>query len=233
MAALAGRRHALALANGSVALDVALRLAGVQRDDEVLVSAFSYIATTNSIFWQGARPIFCDIDPVTLNVDLADARARLTPTTPAFLVADYCGSPPDYDALEAFYGRILGQHRLAAAGPHRFRDLGLGAGYDHRAHTRLVRPAPDMDDHRHARDRCQRLAGQACRAEPSRDQNDRTRRNVIASGRGPRLHIPPRALHREAEGAAPCRKRGRWSTHPMCAAQGRRPMLEFWEPTRI
>ena len=65
MAALAGRRHALALANGSVALDVALRLAGVQRDDEVLVSAFSYIATTNSIFWQGARPIFCDIDPAT------------------------------------------------------------------------------------------------------------------------------------------------------------------------
>ena len=102
MAALGGRRHALALANGSVALDVALRLAGVQRDDEVLVSAFSYIATTNSIFWQGARPIFCDIDPVTLNVDLADARARVTPTTRAFLVSDYCGSPPDYDAIEAF-----------------------------------------------------------------------------------------------------------------------------------
>jgi perosamine synthetase len=102
MAALAGRRHALALANGSVALDVALRLAGVQRHDDVLVSAFSYIATTNSIFWQGARPVFCDIDPVTLNVDLADARARLTPATRAFLVSDYCGSPPDYDAIEAF-----------------------------------------------------------------------------------------------------------------------------------
>jgi perosamine synthetase len=102
MAVIAGRRHALALANGSVALDIALRLAGVKRDDEVLVSAFSYIATTNSIFWQGARPIFCDIDPLTLNVDLADARARLTPTTRAFLVSDYCGSPPDYNAIEAF-----------------------------------------------------------------------------------------------------------------------------------
>ena len=102
MAQLAGRRHALALANGSVALDIALRLAGVGRDDEVLVSAFSYIATTNSIFWQGARPIFCDIDPVTLNVDLDDARARLTSTTRAFLVSDYCGSPPDYHAIEAF-----------------------------------------------------------------------------------------------------------------------------------
>jgi perosamine synthetase len=102
MAALAGRRHALALANGSVALDVALRLAGVGAGDDVLVSAFSYIATTNSIFWQGSRPVFCDIDPVTLNVDLADAQARLTPATTAFLVADYCGSPPDYDAIEAF-----------------------------------------------------------------------------------------------------------------------------------
>jgi perosamine synthetase len=102
MARLAGRRHALAVANGSVALDVALRLAGVRAGDDVLVSAFSYIATTNSIFWQGARPVFCDIDPGTLNVDLDDARARLTPTTRAFLVADYCGSPPDYDAIEAF-----------------------------------------------------------------------------------------------------------------------------------
>jgi perosamine synthetase len=102
MAQLAGRRHALALANGSVALDIALRLTGVERGDEVLVSAFSYIATTNSIFWQGARPIFCDIDPLTLNVDLDDARARLTSTTRAFLVSDYCGSPPDYHAIEAF-----------------------------------------------------------------------------------------------------------------------------------
>jgi perosamine synthetase len=102
IAVIAGRQHALALANGSVALDIALRLAGVKRDDEVLVSAFSYIATTNSIFWQGARPIFCDIDPVTLNVDLAEARARITPTTRAFLVSDYCGSPLDYDAIEAF-----------------------------------------------------------------------------------------------------------------------------------
>ena len=102
MARLAGRTHALALANGSVALDVALRLAGVGAGDDVLVSAFSYIATTNSIFWQGARPVFCDIDPVTLNVDLDDARARVTPATRAFLVADYCGSPADYDAIQAF-----------------------------------------------------------------------------------------------------------------------------------
>lgn len=102
MAQLAGRRHALAVANGSVALDVALRLAGIGRGDEILVSAFSYIATTNSIFWQGARPVFCDIDPTTLNVDLDDAKRRITPATRAFLVADYCGSPPDYDAIEAF-----------------------------------------------------------------------------------------------------------------------------------
>src|SRR5512133_2063329 len=68
-----GRRHGLAVANGSVALDVALKLAGVGPGDEVLVSALSYVATTNAILWQGARPVFCDVDPATLNVDAADA----------------------------------------------------------------------------------------------------------------------------------------------------------------
>ena len=104
-AARVGRRHGLAVANGSVALDVALKLAGIGPGDEVLVSALSYIATTNAIFWQGARPVFCDVDPATLNVDAADAARRITPQTRAFLVADYCGYPPDYDAIEALCRR--------------------------------------------------------------------------------------------------------------------------------
>jgi dTDP-4-amino-4,6-dideoxygalactose transaminase len=104
-AARVGRRHGLAVANGSVALDVALKLAGIGHGDEVLVSALSYVATTNAIFWQGARPVFCDVEPTTLNVDAADAERRITPRTRAFLVADYCGYPPDYDAIEALCRR--------------------------------------------------------------------------------------------------------------------------------
>jgi dTDP-4-amino-4,6-dideoxygalactose transaminase len=96
-----GRQHAVAVSNGTVALDLALSLAGIRPGDEVLVSALSYIATTNCIVRAGARPVFCDVDPHTLNIDPADAARRVTDRTRAVLVADYCGSSVDYDGLEA------------------------------------------------------------------------------------------------------------------------------------
>lgn len=98
-AALVGRREAVAVANGTVALDVALDLVGVAAHDEVIVSALSYIATTNSIVRRRATPVFCDVDPRTLNIDPDEVRRRITPRTKALLVSDYCGSPVDYDAL--------------------------------------------------------------------------------------------------------------------------------------
>jgi perosamine synthetase len=100
VAARVGRRHGIAVANGSVALDVAMKLAGVRAGDEVLVSALSYIATVNSVLLQGAIPVFCDVDPATLNIDPAEVQRRVTPRTRALLVADYCGSPVDYARLE-------------------------------------------------------------------------------------------------------------------------------------
>lgn len=99
LATLVGRRHGIAVANGTVALDVALRLAGIGPGDRVLVSALSYIATVSSIVLRGATPVFCDIDPATLNISAA-AVAAAAPGAKALLVADYCGSPVDYDALE-------------------------------------------------------------------------------------------------------------------------------------
>ena len=105
---LVERRHGVAVANGTVALDVALKLIGIEPGDEVLVSSFSYIATTNSIIWQGAIPVFCDIDSATLNIDPADVERRVSSRTRAILVADYCGSPVDYDALTA----ICAAHEL-------------------------------------------------------------------------------------------------------------------------
>jgi perosamine synthetase len=78
-----------------------MKLVGVEAGDEVLVSALSYIATTNCIVWQGARPVFCDVDPRTLNIEPAEVARRVTPRTKALLVADYAGSPVDYTRLEA------------------------------------------------------------------------------------------------------------------------------------
>jgi perosamine synthetase len=100
VAARVGRRHGIAVANGSVALDVAMKLAGVRAGDEVLVSALSYIATVNCILLQGAIPVFCDVDAATLNIDPDEVARRLGPRTRALLVADYAGSPVDYARLE-------------------------------------------------------------------------------------------------------------------------------------
>lgn len=100
-AALVGRSAAVAVANGTVALDVALDLVGVKAHDEVVVSALSYIATTNAVVRRRATPVFCDVDPRTLNIDPVEVRLRITPRTKALLVSDYCGAPVDYDALLA------------------------------------------------------------------------------------------------------------------------------------
>ncbi len=110
-AALVNREHGVAVANGTVALDLAMKLIGVGPGDEVLVSALSYIATTNCIFWQGARPVFCDVDPATLNIDPGDIERRISPRTKAILVADYCGSPVDHDRIES----ICDDHGLTLA----------------------------------------------------------------------------------------------------------------------
>ena len=100
-AALVQRDYAIGVANGTVALDLAMKLLKIGPGDEVLVSALSYIATTSCIVWQGATPVFCDVDPVTLNIDPDEVARRATPRTKALLVADYCGSPVDYTLLEA------------------------------------------------------------------------------------------------------------------------------------
>ena len=100
-AALVQRKHAIGVANGTVALDLAMKLLKIGPGDEVLVSALSYIATTSCIVWQGATPVFCDVDPVTLNIDPDEVARRATPRTKALLVADYCGSPVDYTLLQA------------------------------------------------------------------------------------------------------------------------------------
>ncbi|HEY7633563.1 MAG TPA: DegT/DnrJ/EryC1/StrS family aminotransferase [Thermoleophilaceae bacterium] len=107
-AALVQREHAIAVSNGTVALDLAMKLLKIGPGDEVLVSALAYIATTNCIVWQGATPVFCDVDPVTLNIDPDEVARRITPRTKALLVADYCGSPVDYTLLQA----ICADHRV-------------------------------------------------------------------------------------------------------------------------
>ena len=96
-----GVRHAIAVNNGTAALDVALAAMGIGPGDEVVVPAVTYIATVNSVVCRGARPVFADIEPDTFNLDLDSVGAAVTKRTRAILSTGYAGHPQDYDGIRA------------------------------------------------------------------------------------------------------------------------------------
>jgi perosamine synthetase len=108
-AALVGARHACAVSSGTAGLHLALRAAGVGEGDEVLTSPFSFVASANAALYERARPVFADIDPVTLNLDPAAAAAAITERTRALLPVHIFGYPADMPAFE----RLARQHGLA------------------------------------------------------------------------------------------------------------------------
>jgi perosamine synthetase len=100
-AARVGAGHASAVANGTAGLHLALRAVGVTDGDEVVTTPFSFVATANAAVFERARPVFADIDPVTLNLDPAAAAAAVTERTTALLPVHIFGYPADLPAFEA------------------------------------------------------------------------------------------------------------------------------------
>ena len=76
-----GARHACAVSSGTAALHLALRAVGVTAGDEVVTTPFSFVATANAVLYEGATPVFADIDPVTLDLDPDAAAAAITGRT--------------------------------------------------------------------------------------------------------------------------------------------------------
>jgi perosamine synthetase len=99
-AARLGVPHASAVSSGTAGLHLALRAVGVEDGDEVVTSPFSFVASANSILYERARPVFADVDPVTLNVDPAAVAAAVTGRTRALLPVHIFGYPADVPALE-------------------------------------------------------------------------------------------------------------------------------------
>ncbi len=92
-AAYLGVPHAVGVANGTDALVLALEAMGVGRGDEVACPSFTFYATAEAIARVGATPVFCDIDPVTLNLDPADVASRISERTKAIVPVHLFGRP--------------------------------------------------------------------------------------------------------------------------------------------
>jgi len=104
-----GVREAVAVANGTAALHTAMAALGVGPADEVVVPAMTFAATSNSVLYRGARPVFADVDPKTLLVDPGSVEERIGPKTRVVVAVDYAGQPCDYGALRD----ITDRHGLA------------------------------------------------------------------------------------------------------------------------
>jgi dTDP-4-amino-4,6-dideoxygalactose transaminase len=94
-----GVEACVGLANGTDALILALRALGLKPGDEVIVPAFSFFATAESVALLGGTVVFADVDPQTLNLDPADAAARVTERTVGMIPVHLYGRPFDVDAL--------------------------------------------------------------------------------------------------------------------------------------
>jgi perosamine synthetase len=95
-----GAPHASAVSSGTAGLHLALRAVGVSRGDEVVTSPFSFVASANVVLFEGARPVFADIDARTLNLDPQAVAAAVTERTAALLPVHIFGYPADLPAFE-------------------------------------------------------------------------------------------------------------------------------------
>lgn len=103
-----GANHAVATTSGTTALQLALLALGIGEGDQVITTPFSFIASANSIIYTGAKPVFCDIDPDTYNLDPTKIEALITDKTKAVLPVHLYGHPAEMDAIM----EIAKKHKL-------------------------------------------------------------------------------------------------------------------------
>jgi dTDP-4-amino-4,6-dideoxygalactose transaminase len=107
-AAFHGAKYGVALANGTVSLELALVAAGVRAGDEVIVSPITFIASATAIARVGAVPVFVDVDPQTINLDPARVAEAIGERTRAVILVHFAGCPADLD----LFTEICQRHNL-------------------------------------------------------------------------------------------------------------------------
>jgi len=100
LAEYAGVRYAVAVNSGTSALHLIIRALKIGPGDEVITTPFSFISSSNCILFEGAKPVFVDIEPKTLNIDPELIEAAITPRTKAILAVDVFGHPAEWDRLK-------------------------------------------------------------------------------------------------------------------------------------
>jgi len=93
-----GVKHCIAMCNGTVALEIAIR--ALELEGEVIVPSFTFVATAHALQWQEITPVFCDIDPVNLTIDPAQITRMVTPRTTGIIGVHLWGRPCDTDAID-------------------------------------------------------------------------------------------------------------------------------------
>jgi dTDP-4-amino-4,6-dideoxygalactose transaminase len=106
IAAYLGVRHCVAMCNGTIALEIAIRAVGME--GEVIVPSWTFIATAHALFWQGITPVFADIDSSTHNLDPTAVRSMITPRTSGIIGVHTWGRAAPVDELQA----IAEEHNL-------------------------------------------------------------------------------------------------------------------------
>lgn len=122
-------RFGITCCNGTIALELALKALGIRAGDEVLVPAYTFVATATSVLQLRAVPVFVDIDPTTANMDLNHAEAAITPRTRAIICVHFGGLPMDMDAIKALSDKhnLLVIEDAAHSWGSRWNGKGTGA----------------------------------------------------------------------------------------------------------
>ncbi|MEO7147665.1 MAG: DegT/DnrJ/EryC1/StrS family aminotransferase [Terrimesophilobacter sp.] len=120
---------AVAVSNGTVSLQIALEALGVHSGHEVIVPAYTFVATATSVLAVNAMPVFVDVDPLTGNMDASEVEAAITPRTRAIVPVHFAGQPANMDDIMAIAERhdISVIEDAAQAHGARWREQGVGS----------------------------------------------------------------------------------------------------------
>ena len=124
-----GVKYAVALTNGSVALELALKTLGIGAGDEVIVTCYTFIASASAVVMRGAIPVMADINPDTLNISADTVRAVISPRTRAIIVVHLAGMPCDMEPILDLAGeydlKVIEDCAQAHGATYKGRPVGL------------------------------------------------------------------------------------------------------------